>query len=99
MPDIDSPLVGLWEKITDSSCSSAYPRQLRFANNGLYSSSGAGAGPSPGWDAGTWRPAEPDRVEISVSNDALVNYHFHVSGSTVTFVDPWNCTFTYRRCG
>jgi len=96
---MDVPLIGHWERRTESSCSRVYPLQIEFRAQGLYTGTGMQPGDVPGWDNGTWRIIEPGQVRISTNNDAQIIYQFSIQGDVLTFLDSSGCKFEYRRVG
>ena len=93
----DTDLVGIWEKITSSPCSRAYPRRLEFRENKLYFGHVDTPGAFAMWDAGTFELVDDRQMRLSTANDAVVGYRFSLSSDVLTFVDPQNCEFKYRR--
>ena len=49
------------------------------------------------WDIGTFETVSADEVKLSTANDAVRSYRFSATADVLTFVDPENCTFQYRR--
>lgn len=97
MPTQTPPLVGNWEKITDSPCSQTYPDTLEFRERGLYAGHQQAPGAFTLWDAGTFQVAEPGQIRISTANDAIISYQFSLVDDELTFTDPGGCEYKYRR--
>lgn len=89
--------VGSWKRITNTSCSRAYPTQLEFRANGLYIGTGAQLSIAPGWDNGTYEIVNLTQVKISTANDAILTYKFLIADSTLRFVAPDGCEFQYQK--
>ncbi len=90
-------LVGNWKKISRSACDELYPDGIRFQENGLYFGHKNPPGTFTQWDVGTYEIVGPDRINISTANDAIVTYELVISNDTLTFVDPADCQFRYRK--
>ena len=93
-------LTGRWRKVSSSECSAPYPELLELEAGGRYS--GWNEAPSafhPIWDRGGWEPAGPDRLWITLANDARREYAVILAGegNAVTFVDGDGCRIEYAR--
>ena len=97
MPDTRAKFIGTWKRVTDSPCSQVYPTKIVFIPTGSYSASGGQPGPVPGWDAGTWVLAGPNKIRISTANDSIIVYTFIFSNDELLFIDPTGCNFKYNR--
>ena len=91
------PLIGSWQKVTNSQCSQMYPDRLEFQESGLYVGDQDAPGTFTHWDAGTYELVSPAQIRISTANDAMVTYSFAIANDVLSFVDPANCEFEYRR--
>jgi hypothetical protein len=98
MPQPNS-LLGVWEKQPGSPCGGTYPQRLVLLPDGTYRGQPAEAGQFIVWDVGTYRFTDPDVVEISTANDAVVAYRFAVSGDFLEVTDPNSCKITFARVG
>lgn len=90
-------LVGRWEKLTRSACSEVYPDSIQFQKGGLYFGQKDPPGTFTLWDVGTYAMSSPRQITISLANDASVTYGFSLSNDVITFVDPDECEFKYRK--
>lgn len=90
---------GAWALLSRPDCGGAYPDRLTLLEDGTYRGEREPPGGFTLWDVGSWRVTSPGRVEISTANDAIVAYRFEVDGDVVTFHDPADCRFRYRRSG
>ena len=97
MPTDKQALVGTWDKVTSSSCSGIYPDRLVFQGDGRYRGQKQAAGTFAIWDVGTFDVVSDAQVKISTANDAVRVYSFALAGDLLTFVDPEQCEFRYRR--
>jgi hypothetical protein len=97
MPQQTPQLVGSWEKITRTACGETYPDSIQFQEVGLYFGQKNPPGTFTQWDVGTYEIADPKQIRISTANDAIVTYEFSISNDVLTFVDPDDCEFRYRR--
>ena len=97
MPQNGTQLIGSWTKSTHSSCSLKYPDHIEFQARGLYVGRKKESGSFTLWDAGTYQLVNSTQIKISVANDAIVTYQVSMSGDSITFVDPEQCRFQYRR--
>jgi hypothetical protein len=88
-----------WEKISRTACDELYPDSIRFQENALYFGLKDPPGTFTRWDVGTYEVIGSERINISTANDAIVTYGFTISNDTLTFVDPDDCQFRYRRAG
>jgi hypothetical protein len=92
-----SDVIGNWQKMTQSACSSAYPDHIEFQAGGLYFTQKASSSIYTQWDAGTYEVVNLKQIKISTANDAVITYQFSIAETVVTFVDPQGCEFQYRR--
>jgi len=92
-------IVGNWEKISRTACDEIYPDSIRFQDNRLYFGLKDPPGTFTQWDVGTYEIIGSERINISTANDAIVTYRFAISNDILTFVDPGDCRFRYRRAG
>lgn len=99
MPEHASTLPGNWHKSSQEPCAAGYATHLRFDANGLYYGSTEPPGGFTWWDQGTWAVKAPGQLALSTANDEVVTYAFSLIGDTLTFTDPANCCFSYRRDG
>lgn len=99
MPEHASTLPGNWHKSSQEPCAAGYATHLRFDANGLYYGSTEPPGGFTWWDQGTWAVKAPGQLALSTANDEVVTYAFSLIGDTLTFTDPANCRFSYRRDG
>ena len=99
MAEHASTLPGNWHKSSQEPCAAGYATHLRFDANGLYYGSTEPPGGFTWWDQGTWAVKAPGQLALSTANDEVVTYAFSLIGDTLTFTDPANCRFSYRRDG
>ena len=97
MPTQPSPLAGNWTRITQSECAQIYPDSIDFQPGRLYFSQQEQPGTFTLWDVGTYEVVDPQHVQISTANDALITYRFSIQEDVLTFTDPQDCEFSYRR--
>lgn len=90
-------IVGNWEKITRSECSQRYPDSIQFQEGQLYFGQKDPPGTFTLWDVGTYEIVDPQHMNISTANDAILMYEFSASNDVLTFVDPDACTFSFRK--
>jgi hypothetical protein len=90
-------LIGHWQKVTNSACSSTYPDHIEFRDRGLYFGRKIEPGSFTLWDVGTYEPVSRSEIKLSTANDAVVSYRVEITNDTMTFVDPEGCRFQYRR--
>ena len=89
-------LRGRWKRVTQSPCETQYPLTLELREATFL----GGKGPGQRfivWDAGQYEIVDASHIKLQTASDELVVYQFHLSGDTVTFRDPSNCQFQYRR--
>jgi hypothetical protein len=90
-------LIGVWQKVSTSDCSSLYPSTLQFSSEQAYSGQ-----PAPGqeftlWDVGEYKVISDREIRISTANDAMPTYQYSLAGDILTFHDAENCEFQYRK--
>ena len=91
-------VAGRWRKTSRSECSAPYPELLELEPGGRYT--GWNETPSvhhPLWDRGGWEPAGPDRLRISLANDAVREYAVKHDGDALVFHDADGCRIEYTR--
>lgn len=90
-------VIGNWQKVTQSTCSSSYPDHLEFQASGLYFTQKASSSIYTRWDTGSYEIVNPQHIKISTANDAVISYQFSIAENVITFVDPQGCEFQYRK--
>jgi len=90
-------LPGSWHTSSQEPSAAGYPTHLRFEANGLYYGSSEPPGGFTWWDQGTWRLTAAGQLALSTANDEVIAYAFVLVGDDLTFTDPANCRFSYRR--
>jgi hypothetical protein len=89
--------VGNWEKIASNDCGQIYPASIEFLENGSYFAQNDPASSFLIWDMGSYEVIDPEHVEISLANDAVLTYTFSIDDTTLVFVDREGCEFKYQR--
>jgi hypothetical protein len=91
-------VAGRWRKVSRSDCSAPYPELLELEPGGRYT--GWNEAPSayhPLWDRGGWEPTGPDRLKISLANDAVREYGVERVGDALVFDDGDGCLIEYTQ--
>jgi hypothetical protein len=91
-------VAGRWRKVSRSDCSALYPELLELEPGGRYT--GWNEAPSayhPLWDRGGWEATGPDRLRISLANDAVHEYAVERDGDALVFDDGDGCRIEYTQ--
>jgi hypothetical protein len=94
---MQSPLLGKWTKLSTEKCAEAYPDEIEFFEATYLGKKGRSGQRFIVWDAGGYEVTQAGRVKIAIATDELVPYAFSIAGNVLTFVDPEECRFEYRR--
>ena len=91
-------IIGKWSKISQSECSSIYPDELEFKNNGIYRGfKGINKNEFTLWDAGSYEIFSNEQIKISTANDAEIVYIFSFKDNNLNFLDKDKCKFQYQK--
>lgn len=91
-------ILGRWSKVTQVGHAEHYPDHLTFSDNGTFLGSNEPSSKyHPRWDVGRFQIVSGEKLELSTSNDALVDYPMTLAADELTLRVDQNQTVSYRR--
>ncbi len=89
--------IGVWRKVSNTTCSRIYPDRLEFDARGTYAGRKSGELEFSFWDSGGFELLTETQVKISTANDAEIVYEYSLSKTELVFTDQHGCVIHYRR--